>query len=109
MEKLRFTWDQEGQVQARAEPPDDILANYLSEEVRNDSRRCRRLLDIIRALRRGSHSAWRADGDAWSVKLSRGRVVIESEIAVPGQVREMTLEEFEELVSSWLRFLENTR
>ncbi|WP_224366555.1 YacL family protein [Hyalangium versicolor] len=109
MHKLRFTWDQEGHVQALGEPPDDVLAHYLSEEVRNDPRRCKRLLDIIRALRRGSHSSWLADGESWSVKLSRGRAIIESEIAVPGRVREVTLEEFEEMVESWLRFLETVR
>ncbi len=109
MHKLRFTWDQDGQVLAFGEPPDDILANYLSEEVRNNPRLCRRLLDIIRALRRGSHSSWLADGDTWSVKLSRGRAVIESELAVPGRARELTLDEFEQLVESWLQFLETTR
>lgn len=109
MNKVRFTWDQEGHVTALAEPPDDILAHYLVDEVRNNPRVCRRLLDIIRALRRGSHSSWRAEGEAWSVKMSRNRAVIESEIAVPGRAREMTLEEFEELLQSWLRFVENTR
>ncbi len=54
MAKVRFTWDQEGQVMALAEPPDDILAHYLSDEVRNDPRLCRRLLDIIRALHRAA-------------------------------------------------------
>jgi uncharacterized protein YacL (UPF0231 family) len=109
MHKVRFTWDQEGQVMALAEPPDDILAHYLSDEVRNNPRLCRRLLDIIRALRKGSHSSWTAEGESWSVKLSRQRAVILSEMAVPGRAREVTLDEFQELVESWLRFLENTR
>lgn len=109
MHNLRFTWDQEGHVTALAEPPDDILADYLSEEVRGNVRLCRRVLDIIRALRMGSHSAWVLDGDAWSVKLNRTRAVIESEYAVPGRSRELSLDEFEQLVQSWLRFLEVAR
>ncbi|MBN1205314.1 MAG: YacL family protein [Myxococcaceae bacterium] len=109
MHKLRFTWDQEGEVTALAEPPDEILAHYLSEEVGNDVRLCRRLLDISRALRGGKHSSWVAEGDSWSVKLNRTRVVIESECEVPGRSRELLLEEFEQLVESWLRFLEIAR
>jgi uncharacterized protein YacL (UPF0231 family) len=109
MHKVRFTWDQEGHVTALAEPPNDILAEYLTEEVRNNPRLCRRLLDIIRALRKGSHSSWRAEGDSWSVNLTHTRAVIESEFSVPGRSHELTLEEFEELVSAWLGFLETTR
>ena len=109
MPNVRFTWDQEGRVTALAEPPDDVLADYLAEEVRNDSRQCQRLLDIIRALRRGSHSCWLAEGEAWHVNLTKARAVIESEFAVPGRARELTLGEFEELVQAWLRFLETTR
>jgi len=109
MPNVRFTWDQEGHVTALAEPPDDVLADYLSEEVRDDSRLCRRLLDIIRALRLGKHSCWTAEGEAWNVNLTKARAVIESEYAVPGRARELTLGEFEELVQSWLRFLETTR
>jgi uncharacterized protein YacL (UPF0231 family) len=109
MHNVRFTWDQEGQVTALAEPPDDIIAHYLVDEVRNNPRLCRRMLDIIRALRKGSHSCWRAEGESWSVKLSRSRAVIESEMAVPGRAREMSLDEFEELLLSWLRFVETTR
>ncbi len=43
------------------------------------------------------------------MKLNRRRAVILSEMAVPGRAREVTLEEFEELVEAWLLFLENTR
>jgi uncharacterized protein YacL (UPF0231 family) len=109
MPNVRFTWDQEGHVTALAESPDDVLADYLAQEIRNDARLCRRLLDIIRALRMGNHSAWMAEGEAWNVNLTKARAVIESEFAVPGRARELTLGEFEELVQSWLRFLENTR
>jgi hypothetical protein len=109
MHKLRFTWDQKGDVLALAEPPDEILAHYLSEELGNDVRHCRRLLDIIRALRGGSHSAWQTEGDCWTVRLTRSRAVIESEFEVPGRSRELLLEEFEQLVESWMRFLELAR
>jgi uncharacterized protein YacL (UPF0231 family) len=109
MRNVRFTWDQAGQVTALAEPPDDILAYYLAEEVSNNPRLCRRLLDIIRALRGGKHSAWRADGQAWNLSLTKTRAVIESEVSVPGRSREVALEDFEELVQSWLQFLETTR
>ena len=109
MHKLRFTWDQEGRVAALGEPPDDVLAHYLSEEVRNNPRLCRRLLDIIRALRKGRHSSWVAQGDSWGVNLSNSRAVIESEFSVPGRSRELTLDEFEALIQAWLEFLETTR
>jgi uncharacterized protein YacL (UPF0231 family) len=109
MHKLRFTWDQQGQVTALAEPPDDILADYLAEEVQANAFTCRRLLDIIRALRQGRHSCWTAEGEAWSVRLNRTRAVIMSEYAVPGRSRALALDEFEEAVDSWLRFLEVVR
>lgn len=109
MHRLRFTWDQEGRVKALGEPPDDVLSQYLSDEVRNNPKLCRRLLDIIRALRLGKHSTWTAEGECWSLKLSRARAVIESEFSVPGHSHELTLEEFEDLVQSWLLFLETTR
>jgi len=109
MRKLRFTWDHEGKVTAVAEPPDDILAHYLADEVRNSPRTCRRLLDIIRALRGGKHSSWRADGEAWNLSMTRTRAVIECELSVPGRAREVALEDFEALVQSWLQFLETTR
>lgn len=109
MHKVRFTWDQEGKVTALAEPPDDVLAHYLAEEVRNNPRTCRRLLDIMRALRGGKNSAWRADGEAWNLSMTRTRAVIESEFSVPGRARELALEDFEALVQSWLQFLEATR
>ncbi|HYH94852.1 YacL family protein [Hyalangium sp.] len=109
MPNVRFTWDQAGHVTALAEPPDDVLADYLAEEVRDNLRLCRRLLDIIRALRLGNHSSWMAEGEAWNINLTKGRAVIESEFSVPGRSRELTLVEFEELVQAWLRFLETTR
>jgi hypothetical protein len=109
MPNVRFTWDQEGHVTALAEPPDDILADYLADEVSNNPLKCRRLLDIIRALRGGKHSSWRADGEAWNLSMTKARAVIESEFSVPGRARELSLEDFEELVRSWLQFLETTR
>jgi hypothetical protein len=109
MPNVRFTWDKEGHVTAVAEPPDDVLADYLAQEVSNNPLKCRRLLDIIRALRGGKHSSWRADGDAWNLSMTKARAVIESEFSVPGRARELSLEDFEELVRSWLQFLETTR
>lgn len=109
MPNVRFTWDQQGHATALAEPPDDILADYLAEEVRDDPSVCRRLLDIIRALRGGNHSSWRADGEAWNLSMTKARAVIESEFSVPGRARELTLDDFEALVRSWLQFLETTR
>lgn len=109
MQKLRFTWDQQGHATVLAEPPHDVLADFLAEEIQSDLSLCKRMLDIIRALRLGRHSTWDNEGESWSVRLSKTRAAITSEFAVPGRTLEITLEEFEEAVGSWQRFLEISR
>jgi uncharacterized protein YacL (UPF0231 family) len=108
-QKLRFTWDQRGYATVLAEPPHDVLAGYLAEELQTNAPVCRRVLDTIQSLRVGRRSSWDTEGQAWSVSLNRVRAAIVSEYAVPGRSLDLTLEEFEDAVGSWLRFIELSR
>ncbi|WP_147451528.1 YacL family protein [Corallococcus llansteffanensis] len=106
---MRFTWDQQGRVVVRGLPPDDVLADYLAQELRSEPARAEHMLRVLKAVRRGNRERWDVNGDAWSLELSRARASIHSEEAIPGRSQDLPLEEFEEAVRSWLAFMELSR
>lgn len=109
MRNLRFTWDQQGRVTAVGEPPRDVLADYLSNELQANPSACRRLLNTLRQLRTGKRDAWEVLGEAWTLKLSRFSAELISEDVVPGRRMALPIEDLEEAVDSWLQFIEFAR
>ncbi|MBU8897475.1 hypothetical protein KRR26_17800 [Corallococcus sp. M34] len=89
-----------------APPPDDVLADYLTQELRPDVSAAQRLLRVTRAVRDGQRERWAVPGEGWSLDLSRARATIHCETTIPGRVLHLPLEEFEEVVVAWLQFLE---
>ena len=90
-------------------PPDDVLADYLAQELRPDSSRAHGMLNVLAALRQGRRERWDVTGETWSLELSRARASIHSEVAIPGRSQDLPLEEFEDAIRSWLEFMELAR
>ncbi|MGE6760028.1 hypothetical protein ACQKGO_18585 [Corallococcus interemptor] len=90
-------------------PPDDVLADYLAQEVRPDAHRAQGMLNVLAALRQGRRDRWDVTGDTWSLELNRARASIHSEVAIPGRSQDLPLEEFEDALRSWLEFMELSR
>ncbi|WP_199724676.1 hypothetical protein [Corallococcus sp. AB011P] len=90
-------------------PPDDVLADYLVQELRPDANRAQGMLRELAALRQGQRERWDVTGETWSVELNRARASIHSEVAIPGRSQDLPLEEFEDAIRSWLEFMELSR
>ncbi len=105
MKKLRFTWDQHGRLTAVGEPPQDVLADYLANELKADTSACERLLEALRDVREGKMEDWEDAGEAWTVTLTPSRAEIVSEYAVPGRRIFLPIEELEEAIQSWMEFI----
>jgi hypothetical protein len=106
---LRFTWDQQGRAVVSGLPPDDVLADYLAQELRPVPERAQGMLRVLTALRQGKRERWDVTGDMWSLELNRARASIHSEVAIPGRSQDLPLEEFETAIRSWLEFMELSR
>ncbi|RKG72900.1 hypothetical protein D7V88_37400 [Corallococcus terminator] len=106
---LRFTWDQQGRAVVNGLPPDDVLADYLAQELGFEPARAQKMLRVLNAVRHGKRDRWDVTGDAWSLELSPVRASIHSEETIPGRSQELSLEEFEHVVRSWLEFMELSR
>lgn len=91
------------------QPPDDVLADYLAQELRPDANRAQGVLNVLTALRQGRQERWDVTGDTWSLELNRARASIHSEVAIPGRSQDLPLEEFEAAIRSWLEFMELSR
>jgi hypothetical protein len=92
-------------VLVRATPPNDVLADYLSEELQPGSGAAERLLALIHELHAGRMGTWEVPGDCWSVEFSPVRATIRTEHAIPGRTLHLPLEDFEEAVRAWLDFV----
>ncbi|NMO22276.1 hypothetical protein HPC49_38340 [Pyxidicoccus fallax] len=104
--KLRFTWDSRGSaVVVRAPPPNDVLADYLSEELQPGSGAAERLLELILQVRSGHLGGWEVPGDCWSVELTKVRATVRTEDAIPGRTLHLPVEDFEEAVRAWQDFV----
>ncbi|WP_223633073.1 hypothetical protein [Corallococcus sp. EGB] len=90
-------------------PPDDVLADYLAQELHPDPNRAQGVLNVLTALRQGRQERWDVTGETWSVELNRARASIHSEVAIPGRSQDLPLEEFEAAIRSWLEFMELSR
>ncbi|WP_199747270.1 MULTISPECIES: hypothetical protein [Corallococcus] len=90
-------------------PPDDVLADYLAQELRPDANRAQGMLNVLASLRQGRRERWDVTGDTWSLELNRARASIHSEVAIPGRSQDLPLEEFEDAIRSWLEFMELSR
>nr|WP_253899550.1 hypothetical protein [Corallococcus carmarthensis] len=90
-------------------PPDDVLADYLAQELRPDLDRAQGMLRVLTALRQGRQDRWDVTGETWSLELNRARASIHSEVAIPGRSQDLPLEEFEDAIRSWLEFMELSR
>ncbi|MBN9684692.1 MULTISPECIES: hypothetical protein [unclassified Corallococcus] len=90
-------------------PPDDVLADYLAQELRPDANRAQGMLNVLASLRQGRRERWDVTGETWSLELNRARASIHSEVAIPGRSQDLPLEEFEEVIRSWLEFMELSR
>nr|WP_249348075.1 hypothetical protein [Corallococcus exiguus] len=90
-------------------PPDDVLADYLAQELRPDANRAQGMLRELTALRQGQRDRWDVTGETWSLELNRARASIHSEVAIPGRSQDLPLEEFEDAIRSWLEFMELSR
>ncbi|WP_199738981.1 hypothetical protein [Corallococcus sp. CA054B] len=90
-------------------PPDDVLADYLAQELRPDANRAQGMLNVLASLRQGRRERWDVTGETWSLELNRARASIHSEVAIPGRSQDLPLEEFEDAIRSWLEFTELSR
>lgn len=90
-------------------PPDDVLADYLAQELGFEPSRAEKMLRVLNAVRHGKRERWDVNGDAWSLELSRARASIHSEETIPGRSQDLPLEEFEDVIRSWLEFMELSR
>ena len=106
---LRFTWEPRGSVRVRAAPPNDALADYLSDELQPGSGAAERLLALIGEFRTGRRGSWEVPGDCWSVELTYARACLRTEHAIPGRTLHLPLEDFEEAVRSWVDFVALSR
>ncbi|MFP2926161.1 hypothetical protein ACLESO_13255 [Pyxidicoccus sp. 3LG] len=93
----------------QASPPNDVLADYLSEELQPGSGAAERLLALVMEFRTGRRGVWEVPGDCWSVELTSARASLRTEHAIPGRVLHLPLEDFEEAVRSWLDFVQLSR
>lgn len=89
----------------RASPPNDVLADYLSEELQPGSGAAERLLDLIHGFHAGRRGVWEVPGECWSVELTPARATIRTEDAIPGRTLHLPLQDFEEAVRAWLDFV----
>ena len=89
----------------RAPRPNDVLADYLSEELRPGSGAAERLLELARELRAGRTGVWEVPGECWSLELTPARATLRTEDAIPGRTQHLPLEDFEEAVRAWLDFV----
>nr|WP_205694607.1 hypothetical protein [Corallococcus coralloides] len=90
-------------------PPDDVLADYLAQELRPDANRAQGMLNVLASLRQGRRERWDVTGETWSLELNRARASIHSEVAIPGRSQDLPLEEFEDAIRAWLEFMELSR
>ncbi len=102
---LQFTWEPWGSVVVQAAPPNDALADYLTEELQPGSGAAERMLDLIGEVRSGRCGTWEVLGDNWSVELTPARATLCTEFAIPGRTLHLALEDFEEAVRAWLDFV----
>lgn len=93
----------------RARAPDDVLADYLSEELQPGSGAAERLLALVHELRAGRMGTWEVPGDCWSVEFTHARATLRTEHAIPGRTQHLPLEDFEEAVRAWLDFVAQSR
>jgi hypothetical protein len=96
-------------VLVRATPPNDVLADYLTEELQPGSGAAERLMALVQEFRTGRTGAWEVPGDCYSVELTAARATLRTEHAIPGRTLHLPLEDFAEAVRSWLDFVALSR
>lgn len=89
----------------QAPPPNDALADYLTEELQPGSGAAERLLELIAQVRASPQPTWELPGECWSVELTYARATLCTEYAIPGRMVHLPLEDFEEAVRAWLDFV----
>lgn len=108
MIELSFVYDNNKQPDAKAPPPYEPLAWFLSSDVQGSQDYCREILDHVLDLQMGRKDKWEVDGNRFSLGLTKNGAVIEGFWEKDIKL-EVPIEDFVRALTGWLHFLEQTR
>jgi uncharacterized protein YacL (UPF0231 family) len=105
MIKGTFYLDHYGYPRATYQPPQEVLGEYLEQDVQSSSLACDSLLHFCNEVADGRRDSWQASGNAHTVTISSGRVRIENEFSDSGLPCELPIEDFMAALLSWKEFI----
>ena len=104
--RMKFYRNGDGNLQVESAPASTGIGRFLIEDVQGSPAACREILMIIEGIYRDEMASWRRVGNAHTLILSKNEAVVESLFASPGEQCRLSLEDFREIITNWLHFLE---
>jgi hypothetical protein len=103
---MKFFRDGEGNPGVEGGSSSQLIDRFLTEDIQDSPATCRRVLMTIQRIFLGEVSSWRQVGNAHVLSLSTEGAVVESLFEQEARPSRLSLEDFQEILQSWLHFLE---
>jgi len=99
--------DEHGIRRARVDSPYEMVGLFLEGDVQGSLYHCKLLLSIIEKVKSGMESEWSGTGNAYTITITRDKVVLEYEYSDPLETCEIPLFEFEKALKEWFQFIQS--
>jgi hypothetical protein len=97
--------DEHGFRRAELSSPYEMVGWYFESDVQGSLYTCRLLFSEIEKMKAGVESEFSGTGNAYTITITCGRVVIEDEYSDPLETCELPLIEFEKALTQWFEFI----
>jgi hypothetical protein len=103
---MKFYRDEEGNPRSESSGPAVLISRFLTEDIQDSLNTCREILGRIEQIVNGEIGSWRQVGNAHVLSLSADGATVESLVAPAEKPCRLSLEDFRDILQSWLHFIE---
>jgi hypothetical protein len=103
---MKFYRDGEGNPRSESGAASALISRFLMEDIQDSLNTCREILGIVEQILNGELRSWKQVGNAHVLSLSADEAIGESLVAPAEKPFRISLEDFRDLIQSWLHFLE---
>ncbi len=100
--------DADGFLEARAEPPYALLAQFLISDIQGNITWASELIGIINDIKGGTRTHWETGGNAYLLTLKPGNARLETIYGEPPEACELSLDDLDRALWEWIAFVEKS-